>query len=228
MSQNSVNPTIEKSWKDVLINEFQNDYFVEIKEFLMESKNKWVTIYPSFGNIFNAFNLTPFDDLKVVLLGQDPYHWPNQAHWLSFSVQEGIKQPPSLQNIFKEIESDIGIKMSSLWNLEKWSKQWVFLLNAILTVEKSKPASHQKIWWELFTDAVIKVISDNKEWVVFFLWWNFARSKKALIDTSKHYVFEAPHPSPFSVHKWFFWCKHFSKCNKILVDLGKEPINWQI
>jgi uracil-DNA glycosylase len=188
--------------------------------------------------IFNAFNQTPFEKVKVVILWQDPYHWKWQAHWLCFSVQEWISPPPSLKNIFKEIESDIWTspqpyplkekKQILKWDLTKWTKQWVLLLNAILTVKDWKPASHSKIWWENFTDEVIRTISYKKEWIIFLLWWNFAKSKKSLIDTSKHYILEAQHPSPFSAHNWFFWCKHFSKTNEILIKLEKDEIDWKI
>lgn len=222
-----INPKIEKSWLKVLKEEFEKPYFIEIKKFLVEELEKWKTIYPSAQLIFNAFNSTPFDQVKVVILGQDPYHGPNQAHGLCFSVQDPTPPPPSLKNIYKELKSDLWIEPVESWNLEKWTKQWVFLLNAILTVEKSKAASHSKIWWETFTDAVIKKISDEKEWVVFLLWWNFAKNKKSLIDTSKHFVLESAHPSPFSAHK-FLWCKHFSKANEILRKEGKEEINWNL
>jgi uracil-DNA glycosylase len=180
------------------------------------------------SNIFAAFNLTHFDEVKVVLLGQDPYHGPKQAHGLSFSVLEGITPPPSLKNIFKELHDDLGYDIPKNGNLTKWAKQGVFLLNAILTVRANKPASHQKKGWEEFTDAVIKVLSDKREGLVFILWGKFAQSKEDLIDTKKHYVLKAAHPSPFSADKGFFGSKPFSKTNKILVKLGKEPIDWDL
>lgn len=223
-----INPKIEESWKKVLASEFEKEYFKKIKQTIIEDLQNWEILYPAMPNIFAAFNSTPFDKLKVVILGQDPYHWEWQAHGLSFSVPNGIKNPPSLKNIYKEIKSDLGITEPDSGNLEKWASEWVFLLNAILTVKAWKPASHSNIWWEQFTDAVIKTISDQKEWVIFLLWWNFARSKKNLIDTTKHYVLEAAHPSPFSAYNWFFGCKHFSQTNEILKKLGKNPINWQL
>jgi len=166
-----IKPKIEASWLEVLKDEFEKEYFKRIKQFLInEIENKQI-IYPPMDKIFNAFNLTPFDKVKVVLLWQDPYHWPNQAHWLCFSVQKWIKPPPSLKNIFKEIHNDLWLHIPKSWNLEKWAKSWVFLLNTVLTVRAWNPASHSKIWWEIFTDSVIKTISEKKEWVVFMLWW---------------------------------------------------------
>lgn len=182
-------------------------------------------VYPKWSDIFNAFNLTPFDKVRVVILGQDPYHGEWEAHGLCFSVQDGIKQPPSLKNIFKELQDDLGITPPVSWNLTKRAEQWVFLLNASLTVRKDEPNSHKDIGRHHFTDAVIKLISDKKEWVIFLLRGAFAQHKKPLIDTTRHVVLEAPHPSPFSVHSWFFWCKHFSWVNYILTTRGEHPIN---
>jgi uracil-DNA glycosylase len=187
--------------------------------------NEGITIYPKGQDIFNAFNLTPFDQVKVVVLGQDPYHGPGQAHGLSFSVPEGKTFPPSLINIFKELKDDLGIEYPISGNLERWAKQGVFLLNAILTVRAGQAASHSKIGWNIFTDQVIKKISENKEGVVFLLWGNFAKSKKDLIDLSKHHVLEAAHPSPLA-RGAFFGCKHFSATNNILLSKGKDPIKW--
>jgi uracil-DNA glycosylase len=218
---------IEQQWKEVLHNQFDKDYFINLVKFLHKEKAQGKTIYPPGKQIFNAFTLTPFNQVKVVILGQDPYHGPNQAHGLSFSVPDGIPAPPSLKNIYKEIEDDLGIKLNKNGNLENWAKQGVFLLNAVLTVRASEPTSHSKIGWIEFTDAVIKAISDNSQGVVFMLWGNFAKSKKELIDTSKHYILEAAHPSPLA-RGAFFGCKHFSKCNSILESLGKSPINWSI
>lgn len=223
-----INPKIEQTWLYVLKEEFKKDYFKNIKQTLIKDITSKEIIYPPVDLIFNAFNKTPFDKVKVVILWQDPYHWVWQAHWLCFSVPENILQPPSLKNIFKEIKSDIWIDMKPTWFLEKWTTEGVFLLNAILTVKDWKPASHSKIWWEIFTDNVIKTISDKKEWIIFILWWNYAKSKKSLIDTSKHFILEAAHPSPFSAHNWFFWCKHFSKTNEILKKLWKQEIDWKI
>lgn len=219
-------PKIDNSWLQVLEQEFQKDYFKYIKQFLVTDIKAWKVLYPSMPLLFNAFNTTSFDQVKVVILWQDPYHWPNQAHWLSFSVQDWVLFPPSLQNIFKELKNDIWVNIPSSWNLERWALQGVLLLNAILTVRAWEPASHSKIGWEIFTDAVIKTISDKKKGVVFLLWWNFARSKKVLIDTTKHFVLEASHPSPLGAHKGFLGCKHFSKCNEILKKNWQKEIVW--
>lgn len=218
---------IEESWKQALQSEFDKPYFAGLVSFLHEEKAAGQTIYPPGGQIFRAFELTPVNQLKVVILGQDPYHGPGQAMGLSFSVPDGVAAPPSLRNIFKEIESDLGIRMSGRPNLENWARQGVLLLNSVLTVRASQPTSHSKIGWQEFTDAVIKYISDNCNGIVFMLWGNFARSKKALIDTSRHYVLEAAHPSPLAGGA-FFGCRHFSKANEILLNEHKNPINWQL
>jgi uracil-DNA glycosylase len=216
---------IEESWADVLAGEFEKEYFKNLTNVIRSEIASGITIYPKGSNIFNAFNLTPFNKVKVVLLGQDPYHGPGQAHGLAFSVQEGIEPPPSLINIFKEIKSDLGKEPPRWGNLERWASQGVFLLNAVLTVRAGAAASHSGIGWTTFTDAVIKTISDKKVGVVFLLWGNFARSKRELIDTSRHYVLEAAHPSPLA-RGAFFGCRHFSRANDILVSRGLEPINW--
>jgi uracil-DNA glycosylase len=218
---------IEQSWKDALQGEFDKPYFASLVRFLHQEKTEGKQIFPPGSEIFKAFDLTPVDKVKVVILGQDPYHGYGQAMGLSFSVPDGVQAPPSLKNIFKEIESDLGIKMSGRPNLEDWAKQGVLLLNTVLTVRSGEPTSHSKIGWQEFTDAVISYISSHCEGVVFLLWGNFARSKKALIDTSKHYVLEAAHPSPLAGGA-FFGCRHFSKTNEILVKEGKAPINWQL
>ena len=223
-----INQKIEESWLEVLKEEFNKNYFKEIKKNLVKDIEVWETIYPPINLIFNAFNHTAFDNVKVVILWQDPYHGKWQAHWLCFSVQDLITPPPSLKNIFKELNSDLNINIPKNWNLEKWADKWVFLLNSILTVKSWQPASHSKIWWEIFTDSVIKTISEKKEGIVFLLWWAYAISKKHLIDTRKHYILETTHPSPFSAHRWFLWSKHFSKTNEILKKLGKEEINWEL
>ena len=223
-----MNVRIDPSRYAVLSNEFNQPYFTEIKKFLVEEKKNNKIIYPTWSNVFHAFDMTPFDKVKVVILGQDPYHGAWQAHGLSFSVPDGLRQPPSLQNIFKEISSDLWIAMSTNGNLTKRAEQWVLLLNAFLTVRASEPASHQKIGRERFTDAVIRVISDKKEHVVFLLRWAFAQSKASLINQSKHLVLQAPHPSPFSVHKGFFGCKHFSQTNAYLQQQGLGEIDWKI
>lgn len=223
-----ITPKIEASWLEVLKEEFEKDYFKEIKQKIIDDTNSWIKIFPPFPLIFNAFEKTPFSKLKVVILWQDPYHWENEAHWLSFSVLQWIKAPPSLKNIFKEIKSDLWIDLVWKTNLENWAEDWVLLLNSILTVQANLPASHSKIWWEKFTDSVIKTISDKKEWIIFILWWNFAKSKKYLIDEKKHFVLERAHPSPFSAYNWFFWCKHFSKTNEILEKKWIKKINWEL
>lgn len=216
---------IESGWKALLNGEFNKDYFKALTEFLIAEKASGKIIFPKGSLIFNCFDSTPFDDVKVVILGQDPYHNPGQAHGLSFSVPDGVKFPPSLVNIFKELQTDLGVEPPASGCLSRWAAQGVFLLNAILTVRASEAASHSKIGWIEFTDSVIKLISDNKTGVVFLLWGNFAKGKKALIDGSKHFVLEAAHPSPLAGGA-FFGCKHFSKTNEILLSLGKEPINW--
>lgn len=222
-----MNVKIEPGWKSVLNEEFEKSYFTELVNFIKKEISEGKKIYPPGKLIFNAFEKTPFDNVKVVILGQDPYHGEGQAHGLSFSVPQGIKQPPSLVNIFKEINADLGIMPPAHGNLEQWAEQGVFLLNAILTVRRSEPASHSQAGWADFTDAVISKISEHKKGVVFLLWGNFARQKKALIDTSKHFVLESAHPSPFSATK-FFGCKHFSETNRILREQGLQEINWAI
>lgn len=223
----SINPQIEDSWKLILKDEFQKDYFIKLKEFLIEEKKKH-TVFPPGPLIFNAFNFTPFNKVKVVLLGQDPYHGPGQAHGLCFSVPNGIQKPPSLINIFKEIQSDIGIPAPKGGNLEKWAKQGVLLLNATLTVRAHEAGAHQKRGWEQFTDAAISAISREQNGVVFLLWGAYAQAKVSLIDQSKHHILSAPHPSPLSVTRGFYGCKHFSKTNEYLRLKGKEEIDWSI
>ncbi len=220
---------IEPSWKEELKAEFSKPYFQQIVTFLKMEKMANKTIYPPGSLIFNAFEHTPWDKLKVVLLGQDPYHGPGQAHGLCFSVMQGIKPPPSLINIYKEIQSDIGIGMDpGKGDLTPWADQGVLLLNAVLTVRANEPASHSKIGWMEFTDAVIKRISDKKSGIVFLLWGKFAQEKQMLIDATKHHVLKAAHPSPFSADKGFFGCRHFSKTNELLAQEGKAPIDWKI
>lgn len=221
-------PNIHPSWQKILENEFSKPYYSEIKKTIVADINLWETIYPPLDKVLNAFEKTPLSELKVVILWQDPYHWPHQAHGLSFSVQDWVTPPPSLKNIYKELHDDLGYEIPKNWNLEKWCKEWVLLLNAILTVRAWLPASHSKIWWETFTDNVIKAISDNSEWIIFILWWNFARSKKALIDLNKHFIIEWVHPSPFSAYNWFFWSKPFSKTNEILRKIWKKEIDWNL
>ncbi|MDY6277008.1 MAG: uracil-DNA glycosylase [Bacteroidales bacterium] len=222
-----MNVKIEKTWADALETEFDKPYFADLARYLHEQKAAGKTIYPPGRLIFRAFELTPLPSVKVVILGQDPYHGPGQAMGLSFSVPQGIKAPPSLVNIFREIETDLGIRMSGSPDLEPWARQGVLLLNAMLTVEAGLASSHKGIGWQTFTDAVIKCISDTCSGVVFLLWGNFARAKKELIDTSRHYVLEAAHPSPLAGGA-FFGCRHFSQTNRILESEGKTPINWQL
>lgn len=220
---------IEQSWKNVLQNEFCKDYFKEITEWIKTEKKSGKVIYPAGQNIFHAFEKTPFENVKVVLLGQDPYHNPGQAHGLSFSVQSGIKPPPSLVNIFKEISQDLGLNLSpDFGDLTQWAEQGVLLLNAALTVRANEPGSHAKIGWAKFTDAVINLISDKKTNVVFILWGRFAQEKQILINEKKHCILKAAHPSPFSVEKGFYGCRHFSKTNEYLVKHGIDPIDWNL
>jgi uracil-DNA glycosylase len=218
---------IEASWKTALQDTFEQPSFKEIVHFLKTEKAAGKTIYPPGPQIFHAFDATPFDQLKVVILGQDPYHGPGQAHGLCFSVPEGIKPPPSLVNIFKELQQDSGIPIPRNGNLEKWARQGVLLLNAALTVRASEPNSHATNWAP-FTDAVIKKISDQKKGIIFLLWGKFAQDKQALIDTGRHHVLKAAHPSPFSADKGFFGCRHFSKTNDLLVKEGLSPIDWSL
>lgn len=222
-----INPSIEESWKSVLSTEFNKPYFIELKGFLLEEKKKF-RVFPPGGLIFNAFNRTPFGKVKVVFIGQDPYHGYGQAHGLCFSVPNGIAKPPSLVNIFKELEIDLGIKPPLHGNLEKWADQGVLLLNATLTVRENQAGSHQRRGWELFTDEAIRQLSAQKDGVIFVLWGNFAIAKKELIDLTRHPVLTAAHPSPLSASKGFFGCRHFSKINEILRELGKQEINWRL
>jgi uracil-DNA glycosylase len=222
-----IKPQIEETWKNVLYDEFKKEYFVKLKEFLIDEKKKY-TVYPPGSQIFAAFNHTPFDSVKVVILGQDPYHGPGQAHGLCFSVPKGIPVPPSLQNIFKEINSDLGLPIPNNGNLEKWAKQGVLLLNATLTVRANQAGSHQNKGWETFTDAAIKALSDYHKGLVFILWGNYAQAKARIIDANKHFILTAPHPSPLSANRGFFGCKHFSKTNRLLISIGKEPIDWAL
>ncbi|MCF8227104.1 MAG: uracil-DNA glycosylase [Bacteroidales bacterium] len=220
-------PEIEESWKQALWNEFQSNYFFQLKEFLVRERSGY-TIYPPGPKIFHAFNATPLDKVKVVILGQDPYHGKGQAHGLCFSVPKGIKPPPSLVNIFKEIHNDLGIEIPSHGNLEYWAAQGVMLMNATLTVRAGSAGSHQNKGWEIFTDRAIKVISEKNENVVFLLWGRYARAKETLIDKSKHLVLQAAHPSPLSANNGFLGCKHFSKTNKFLAEKGLKQIDWSL
>jgi uracil-DNA glycosylase len=219
---------IESSWKEILKDEFSKPYFQQIVLHLKTERTQGKTIYPPGSFIFNAFNKTPFDKVKVVILGQDPYHGSGQAHGLCFSVQNGVPPPPSLLNIFKELQDDIGIQIPHHGNLTKWAEHGIFLLNASLTVRAGEPMSHAKIGWAEFTDTVIRKISDKKEHVVFMLWGKFAQEKRTLIDDTKHLILRTVHPSPLSAHAGFFGCKHFSKANAYLVSKGIDPVDWSL
>ena len=229
IKETTLNPQIEEGWKKALAEEFGAEYMKELKKKLTEELKSGVLVYPPSKQIFNSFNLTPFDKVKVVILVQDPYHGRGQARGLSFSVPDGVKPPPSLLNIFKEIESDLAVKSPKTknGNLESWAKQGVLLLNAILTVRASQPASHRDLGWEKLTNAAIKALSDKREHIVFLLWGKFAQEKERLIDASKHLVLKAPHPSPYSANSGFFGCKHFSKTNDYLFKTGQTPIEWK-
>ncbi|MDR0793109.1 MAG: uracil-DNA glycosylase [Chitinophagaceae bacterium] len=222
-----MNIQIEASWKEALHQEFEKEYFQQLVLFLKTEKIQGKTIYPPGSLIFNAFEKTPFDKVKVVLLGQDPYHGQGQAHGLCFSVPDGVP-PPSLVNMYKELNADIGMPIPKTGNLTKWAEQGILLLNAVLTVRAGEAASHSKIGWMNFTDAVIKKISDEKKGIVFLLWGRFAQEKQILIDGTKHFILKAAHPSPLSAHNGFFGCKHFSKTNELLIRQGIDPIDWQI
>lgn len=218
---------MNEEWKEFLQAEFEKPYFSKIKRHYVEALQAGKVIYPPAKLTFNAFNLTSLNELKIILLGQDPYHQPHQAMGLSFSVPAGVRLPPSLLNIFKELNADLGVKISSNGDLSKWAKQGVLLLNSILSVEANKPASHSHFAWQEFTDAVIAKLSAEKNGLIFLLWGNYAKAKRTLIDSKKHYILEAAHPSPLA-RTGFLGCKHFSKSNEILKKLGKSPINWDL
>jgi uracil-DNA glycosylase len=217
---------IEASWKDRLREEFDKEYFVRLSGFVKEEYHT-KTIFPPGALIFNAFNLCPFDRIKAVIIGQDPYHGPGQAHGLCFSVKEGIEFPPSLKNIFREIESDLGYKPLPSGNLERWASQGILLLNATLTVRAHQAGSHQRKGWEDFTDSVIRIINDERNGIIFFLWGSYAQKKGEAIDRSRHLVLESVHPSPLSAARGFFGNRHFSRCNDYLASHGIEPVNWR-
>lgn len=221
------NVKIEESWKEVLKDEFEQPYFQNLIHFLREQKKADKKIYPPGSLIFNAFNTTPFAEVKVVILGQDPYHNPGEAMGLSFSVPLGVRRPPSLQNIYKELHTDLGVPIPQHGDLTKWARQGVFLLNAMLTVEHKNAGSHQNAGWQNFTDAVIRKLSEQRQGLIFMLWGNFARSKKGLIDASKHLILEAAHPSPLA-RGAFFGSRHFSKANLYLQERNKTPIDWSL
>ena len=221
----TIDPKIDPSWKEVLAEEFSKPYMVELKKFLLAEKQRY-RVFPPGNKIFNAYNMTPFDKIKVVILGQDPYHGINQAHGLAFSVLDGVPFPPSLQNIYKELVDDIGCEYPKTSNLTPWAKQGVFLLNTVLTVREGEANSHREKGWERFTDATIKAISQKKEHVVFILWGRPAQAKEKLIDTTKHCILKSPHPSPLSAYRGFFGSKPFSRANACLKSYGLSPIEW--
>ncbi len=222
-----INPLIEDSWKIVLSDEFNEPYFASLKQFLVEEKKRF-RVFPPGSLIFNAFAHTPLEQVKVVVIGQDPYHGFGQAHGLCFSVPEGVPPPPSLTNIFKEIKADLGIAAPAHGNLTRWADQGVLLLNAMLTVRENQAGSHQGKGWEQFTDAAIRALSEKREGLIFLLWGNYAIAKRALIDSSKHFILTASHPSPLSASRGFFGCRHFSQVNALLNQMGKEEIDWSL
>lgn len=228
MSTTDNNQQMEAGWQSRLAEEFSASYMKTLKAYLRTRKAKKVVIYPHSSNWFNAFNLTPFDAVKVVILGQDPYHGPGQAHGLSFSVPDGVRTPPSLQNIYKELATDLGIAPPRTGCLEPWAKQGVFLLNSVLTVEQGQAAAHQGRGWEDFTDKVIALLNDEREHLVFMLWGSYAQKKGQIIDAHKHLVLKAPHPSPLSAHRGFLGCQHFSQANAYLSGVGQSPIDWTV
>ncbi len=219
---------LEAGWQEHLGCEFDKDYMARLGAFLGAEKQAGKTLYPAGKDIFNAFNLTPFEQVKVVILGQDPYHGPNQAHGLCFSVQRGVKTPPSLVNIYKEIQRDLGIAPASHGNLSHWAEQGVLLLNAVLTVEAGQAASHQKQGWETFTDQAIEHLNRDRDGLVFLLWGSHAQKKGRLIDRDRHCVLTAPHPSPLSAHRGFLGCGHFSRANQYLLQQGETAIDWSV
>ncbi|HEX5001062.1 MAG TPA: uracil-DNA glycosylase [Bacteroidia bacterium] len=223
-----IDPIMEAGWKKVLKEEFNSDYFAGLRQFLLTEKAAGKVIYPPGHRIFSAFDLTPFDKVQVVILGQDPYHGAGQANGLCFSVADGIPKPPSLVNIFKELHNDLGMPVPSSGNLESWAKQGVLLLNATLTVRAAEAGSHQNKGWEQFTNAVISKLSKDRDGLVFVLWGRYAQAKEPLIDKSKHVVLKAAHPSPLSAYNGFFGCKHFSKINELLISKGKKPVDWKL
>lgn len=220
--------TLEESWKPLLEPEFEKPYMQKLRNFLRQEKDQKKVIYPRGENIFNSFNLTPFKDVKVVILGQDPYHGPGQAHGLCFSVPPKVPMPPSLLNIYKELQADLGYTPARHGCLEKWAQQGVLLLNSVLTVERGLAASHQGKGWEQFTDRVISLLNEQKSGLVFLLWGSYAQRKGQFIDTQRHLVLKSVHPSPLSAYQGFFGCRHFSKTNEYLVKQGKKPIDWQL
>jgi len=228
LPETNIRLKLEKSWEKLLKNALNAEYFKELMAFLEEERAANQVIYPPEHLIFNAFDKTPVSKVKVIILGQDPYHGANQAHGLSFSVMDSVKLPPSLKNIFNELREDLAIPISASGNLEKWANQGVLLLNSILTVRAGNPGSHQKKGWEQFTDSVIRLLSEEQKGLVFLLWGRYAQAKEDLIDASKHHILKAAHPSPFSAYQGFYGCKHFSETNEILLKSGRTPIDWNL
>ena len=222
------NVQLQESWLKRLEGEFQREYMQKLREFLIVRKQHRAIIYPPGSQIFNALDSTPFEQVRVVILGQDPYHGPGQAHGLCFSVQHGVRVPPSLANIYREIESDLGIAPPRHGCLQTWAEQGVLLLNAVLTVERGQAGSHQGKGWETFTDAVVQLLNDEREGLVFMLWGSYAQKKGAMIDRNKHLVLKAPHPSPLSAHRGFLGCRHFSSANKYLHKHQQQTIDWSV
>ena len=218
---------LDQSWLNVLSDEFEQPYMRNLKAFLLEQKQQGKVVYPSGDNIFNALNSTPFDKVKVVILGQDPYHGPNQAHGLCFSVNKGVAIPPSLKNIYKELQQDLGFTIPNHGNLQTWANQGVLLLNSVLTVNQGQAASHQGKGWEILTDKIISELNQTRSHVVYMLWGAYAQKKGSSIDGNKNLVLKAVHPSPLSAYRGFLGCKHFSQCNTYLIDNNESPINWQ-
>lgn len=228
MSAVAQNVKLEESWKQVLVDEFDKDYMVRLREFLRQEKRAGKVIYPRGDEYFKAFDTTPFAKVKVVILGQDPYHGPRQAHGLCFSVQQGVAFPPSLLNIFKELHGDLGLPIPTHGCLMHWAEQGVLLLNSVLTVEQGKAAAHQGKGWEQFTDRVVRELAGQREGLVFMLWGSYAIKKGQFIDRKRHLVLTAPHPSPLSAHRGFLGCKHFSQANAFLQTRGEKPIDWTV
>jgi uracil-DNA glycosylase len=228
--QDSTNIQLDPGWLDALKGEFELPYMQALRQFLRREKDNQKVIYPKGQEYFAALNFTPLDKVKVVILGQDPYHGPGQAHGLCFSVRAGVKTPPSLVNIYKEIKSDLDLPPDRFesGDLSCWAEQGVLLLNSVLTVEKHQAASHQGKGWEIFTDAVIRILSEKRENCIFLLWGSYAQKKGSVIDAAKHLVLKAPHPSPLSAHRGFLGCRHFSQCNKYLTENGEVPIDWSV
>jgi len=218
---------IAKSWYELLKDEFEKPYYKELQNFLIDEYSHY-TIYPESQNVFNALNLVPYDKVRVVIIGQDPYHEPKQAHGLCFSVQEGVEIPPSLQNIYKEIHNDLGLPIPTTGDLTPWARQGVLLLNSVLTVRKGAANSHKDKGWEQFTSAVISKLNERNKPIIFLLWGNNAKKVASSVDNTRHFILTAPHPSPLSAYAGFFGCKHFSKCNEFLKSIGEDPIDWRI